>query len=71
MIHSSPTSDPSYAEGIAAAGELSAPPLSTETAHQVLEAQFQIVSGRGGEPYQSTRVTPTNGTELSDARSVP
>ena len=48
MIHSSPTSDPSYAEGIAAAGELSGPPLSTETAHQVLEAQFQIVSGREG-----------------------
>ena len=47
MIPYETTSDPSYAE-VAATGELLASPISTETAHQVLEALFQV--GRENQP---------------------
>ena len=47
MIPYATTSDPSYVEGTDAARELFAPPISTETAHQALEAQLQIVTERG------------------------
>ena len=47
MIPYATTSDPSYVEVTDAARELLAPPISTETAHQALEAQLQIVTGRG------------------------
>ena len=43
MIPYTNTSDPSYVE-VTAAGEPLAPPISTETVHQVLEAQFQVAT---------------------------
>ena len=44
MIPYATTSDPSCVELTAAARAPLAPPISTETEHQVLEAQFQIVT---------------------------